>query len=189
MSARKDNGGLTPEAFGKFLRWLSSDDEIAVREYLTIRKKLVRYFIHKGCADPDVLFDEVVDRVVKKIETGAEYSNPAAFCQGVARNVWHEYTRKVQPVPLEVDPPARSPIEIHDREQKLQCLDGCMTRLSLEDRDVITRYHEGEGHDKIETRKRLADGLGGVNALRIRMCRIRKDLRSCVVACVKRSVN
>ncbi len=64
-----------------------------------------------------------------------------------------------------------------------------MEQLTPGDRDVVTRYHQGEGRDKIETRKLLADGVGGVNALRIRMCRIRKDLRICVVDCIKRSAN
>jgi len=75
------------------------------------------------------------------------------------------------------------------REQELKCLDLCMDQLSPTDRDVITRYHQGQGRDKIETRRLLADGLGGANALRIKMCRIRKELRTCVVQCTKRSVN
>ena len=64
-----------------------------------------------------------------------------------------------------------------------------MGQLAPSDRDVIAKYYQGEGHDKIENRKLLADGVGGVNALRIRMCRIRKDLRVCVVDCIKRSAN
>jgi len=33
MAAPGSKRALTPEAFGKFLRWLSEDDELAVREY------------------------------------------------------------------------------------------------------------------------------------------------------------
>jgi hypothetical protein len=76
---------LTAEAFGKFLRWLSPNDESAVQEYQSIRLRLVRYFVHKGCSDPDDLFDKTIDVVVGKIEGGGEYPNPAAFCFGVAR--------------------------------------------------------------------------------------------------------
>jgi hypothetical protein len=71
----------------------------------------------------------------------------------------------------------------------LKCLDRCMEKLPPGDREVVTRYHNDHGHDKIQTRKLLADGLGGMNALRIRMCRIRKDLRVCVVNCIKQSAN
>ena len=58
MAAQEQKRTLTPEAFGRFLRWLSEDDELAVREYDRIRKKLTRFFIHKGCTDPDDLFDK-----------------------------------------------------------------------------------------------------------------------------------
>ena len=77
---------LTPEAFGRFLHWLSPDDQQAVSEYLSVRKKLVRFFVHKGCDDPDALFDETVDIVVKKIEECLDCSNPLGYCYGVARN-------------------------------------------------------------------------------------------------------
>ena len=77
--------------------------------------------------------------------------------------------------------------QIH--EQELKCLEHCMDQLVPGDRDIVARYHQGQGHEKIETRRRLADGLGGVNALRIRMCRIRKDLRVCVAACIDQWAN
>src|SRR5450631_1666275 len=86
MTAREAKRTLTPELFGRCLRWLSSNDELAVREYQAIRSKLVRYFTHKGCADPDELFDETVDIVIRKIETCAEFPAPLAYCYGVARN-------------------------------------------------------------------------------------------------------
>ncbi len=189
MAARGGKRELTPEAFGKFLRWLSEDDELAVREYQSIRKKLVRYFIHKGCTDPDELFDETVDIVVGKIETCAECPSPLNYCYGVAKNVWRQDVRKRKSIALDEDivSPEHPDAEIHEHE--LKCLERCMEQLTPGDRDVVTRYHQVQGRDKIETRRLLAVGLGGVNALRIRMCRIRKDLRVCVVDCINRSAN
>ena len=189
MAAPEDKRALTPEAFGKFLRWLSEDDELAVREYQSIRKKLVRYFIHKGCSDPDELFDETVDIVVGKIEACAECPSPLNYCYGVAKNVWRQDVRGRKSIPLDKDivSPEHSDPEIHEHE--LRCLEHCMEQLAPSDRDVITRYHQFQGRDKIDARRLLADGSGGVNALRIRMCRIRKDLRICVVDCIKRSAN
>jgi hypothetical protein len=179
---------LTPEAFGMFLRWLSRDDELAIREYQSIRKKLVRFFIHKGCADPDALFDETVDIVVGKIEQCAGCP-PLNYCYGVAKNVWRAYTRRYKDVTLDVEvvSPERPQGEIQEHE--LKCLDRCMEKLAPADRDVVSRYHNDLGRNKIQTRKLLADGLGGANALRIRMCRIRKDLRVCIVDCMRQSAN
>jgi len=183
---------LTAEAFGKFLRWLSENDELAVREYQSIRTKLVRYFVHKGCSDPDDLFDKTVDVVVGKIDTCGECPSPLAYCYGVAKNIWRQDLRErksAPPAALEehMALPVYPDPQFH--EQELKCLERCVEQLSPTDRDVVTRYHQGQGRDKIETRRLLADHVGGVNALRIRVCRIRKELRICVVDCVRRSLN
>jgi DNA-directed RNA polymerase specialized sigma24 family protein len=189
MVASGASRALTAQAFGKFLRWLSENDELGVREYQSIRAKLVRYFIHKGCSDPNDLFDKTVDVVVGKIDALGEHPSPLAYCFGVAKNIWRQDLRQRKPASLEenIALPIYPEPEIH--EQELRCLERCLDQLSPGDRDVVVRYHQGQGHDKIETRKRLADGLGGVNALRIRMCRIRKELRVCVAACLDQWAN
>ena len=180
---------LTPEAFGKFLRWLSQDDEVAIREYQSIRKKLVRFFMHKGCADPDELFDETIDIVVGKIDACADCPSPLNYCYGVAKNVWRTDMRRPKDVTLDMEVRSVEHHEAEIQEYELKCLDRCMTKLTPGDRDVLTRYHTDQGRNKIRARKLLADGLGGVNALRIRMCRIRKDLRVCIVDCIRQSAN
>ncbi len=192
MVQRGARRALTAEGFGKFLRWLSENDELAVREYQSIRMKLVRYFIHKGCSDPDDLFDKTVDVVVGKIDTCGECPSPLAYCYGVAKNIWRQDLRECKSAPpaaLEehMALPVYPDPQFH--EQELKCLERCVEQLSPTDRDVVTRYHQGQGRDKIETRRLLADRVGGVNALRIRVCRIRKELRICVVDCVRRSLN
>ena len=189
MVLRGTRRALTAEAFAKFLRWLSENDEKAVLEYHSIRAKLVRYFVHKGCSDPDDLFDKTIDVVVGKIDTLREYSSPLAYCFGVAKNIWRQDLRERKPASLEdnVAVPTHPDPQIH--EQELECLEHCMDNLSATDRDVLVRYHQGQGHDKIEARKQLAATLGGVNALRIRMCRIRRTLRICVAACLDQSAN
>jgi len=189
MAAQGEKRTLTPEAFGRFLRWLSTDDELAVQEYQRIRTKLTRFFIHKGCTDADDLFDKTVDIVVRKIESCAQYSNPLAYCYGVARNVWYQDTRERKLVAIDADVASLEHPDPKVRELELQCLDRCLTQLSSGDREIIVQYHAGQGRDKIEARKLLAAGAGGTNVLRIRMCRIRKELRICVVACIKRSLN
>ena len=189
MAAQEGKRTLTPEAFGKFLRWLSEDDEMAVREYQRIRTKLTRFFIHKGCTDADDLFDKTVDVVVGKIESCGQYSNPLAYCYGVAKNVWYEDTRERKHVAMDADVASLEHPDPKVRELELQCLERCLTRLPAGDREAIVQYHVGQGRDKIEARRMLATGVGGTNVLRIRMCRIRKELRICVVACIKRSLN
>lgn len=180
---------LTPEAFGRFLHWLSADDRQAASEYLSVRKKLVRFFVHKGCEDPDALFDETVDIVVGKIEECIDCTNPVGYCYGVARNVWRKHMREFKPTePIEVDPPSL-PQAGQEKEQEFRCLDRCVDKLSPEDREIVTQYHQNHGRTKIDARRTLAGDLGGPNALRVRVCRIRKTLRSCVVNCMKQALN
>ena len=189
MSMVRTNRAVTPEAFGKFLRWLSEDDEQAAREYLQIRKKLIRYFINKGCDDPDSLFDETVDITVGKIEMCAECPIPLAYCYGVARNVWRQHRFDRKPVPLDQELASSENPALEIQEQEMKCLERCLSQLSPGDRDIVTRYYEGQASAKIEIRRLLGAEHGGQNALRIRTCRIRRDLGTCVVECIKRSVN
>lgn len=187
MVPRAAKRTFSPEAFGRFLRWLSSDDEQAVREYQLIRGKLVRFFIHRGCTNSEELFDETVDIVIAKIDNGVEIANPLAYCYGVARNVLRQSERNRKPVSLDKDPVSPQLVDMEGREQELQCLEHCVSLLPADDQQIVARYHEGQGREKIETRKLLADRVGGVNALRIRVCRIHKNLRLCVLDCLSRS--
>jgi hypothetical protein len=176
--------------FNRFLRWLSEDGNEAVKRYEEIRVKITRDLIRKGCGHADELFDTTIDRVIKIIDRGDEYSNPLALCFGVARNVLAEYRKKPTmdslddrdfPSPPKDDPAAH--------EQKLKCLEKCLAVLSGGERDLLTMYYKGKGRDKIETRKDLATEHGGHNRLRIKAFRIRVKVRLCVTSCLKGAVN
>lgn len=188
MTAQKGKRQLTPEAFGKFLRWLSDNDEQAAKEYQEIRRRLVRYFIHKGCTEADDLFDETVDIVARRLDSGEEVVSQLAYCFGVAKNVLKEWKRRSsKTVPVVRDFASPKPEDSDASEQELSCLEHCLGGLSPEEREMVTRYHTGSGRERIEARKALAKGNGGANAVRVRACRIRKDLRLCVVNCLERS--
>lgn len=187
MATRKTQRSLTAEAFGKFLRWLSDDDEQAVREYQAIRRKLVRYFSHKGCADPDALFDRTVDIVAGKIDLCDGILSPLAYCHGVARNVWRQSVREDRTVAMTRDFASNEPDESVATEEELRCLEHCVGQLPPEQRELMARYHGGRGRERIEARRILAEEKGGTVAVRVRACRIRKDLRICVTNCLARS--
>jgi len=188
--SKKGSEGLTPEAFVKFLRWLSEDTELAVKEYHAIKAKLIKYFIRLGCDDPEDLFDRTVDVVVENVEKGSEYQSPLHFCFGVARNKYKEYLKKPRPSLSVNDDIPSPPLPDGDsglNEQKLVCLERCMRKLPPRSHDLITRFHRGQGRERIESRKELAKEHGGDNALRIKAHRIRKKLHSCVSKCVAKS--
>jgi len=188
-SLPKKKGLLTPEAFASFLAWLSPDQGQAAREYLEIRQTLVRYFVRKGCAHAEDLTDRTLDRVVliSEHEPG-KYPKPLPLCCGVARRVWLEYLREFNPPSLDAD---NLPESVHNdeefSEQEITCLHSCLSRLSLQERELITRYHQFQGHQKIQTRRELAQIHGGLNKIRITTCRIRARLHDCVTDCVQPS--
>lgn len=66
-------------------------------------------------------------------------------------------------------------------EQEKEYLDECLQELSDEERELITAYYQGEKTDKLKNRKKLAEQHGmPMNALRIRIFRIRKKLEDCI---------
>jgi len=171
---------LTPEAFTKFLGLLSPDREEAGRKYEHIRTKMLKFFVRRGCHIPEELFDRTIDRVCGKIELESieSFRDALAFCHAVGRFIALEYRRemKLAALPQQVVFP-----QIKDTEKsdpRLEWLERCLNGLSPRDRDLITAYYQGEGRERIRKRKALASEVGGVNALRIRLCRVRATLRS-----------
>lgn len=178
---------LTAEVFASFLSWLSPDPERAAREYLDIRKTLIKFFVRKGCGHAEELTDRTLDRVGLIVHHEPEkYPTPISLCCGVGRRVWLEYLRESTPERLEdedIPGPAQPEEEFTDDE--VQCLGRCLDQLSPRDRELITQYHQFQGRQKVENRKQLAQIYGGLNKLRITACRIRARLHDCISSCVQ----
>lgn len=171
------------EAFDKLLAWLDPDRDKAAEKYERIHFRLIKIFSAKGCVDPESLADETFNAVALKIDWLLEnYSgNPALYFYGVAKKIYLEQIPKH--VPFLPAPPDNSEIEV-----RCDCLERCMkTEASADERSWLLRYHEGEGRERIDNRKRLADELGiSINALRIRICHIQARLRPCIEDCVEK---
>ena len=77
-------------------------------------------------------------------------------------------------------PPAEEP-EAGDR---IDCLRHCLQRLPDEQRELVLRYHQESDH--IRSRQTLSQELGiPMNALRIRVHRVRRKLEECVHECLR----
>jgi DNA-directed RNA polymerase specialized sigma24 family protein len=179
----KQESVSSTETFNDLLGWLSPDREKAAQRYEEIRRRLIKIFAHCGCWEAEDLADETLRRVELKVsEIAADWINdPALYFYGVARNVRREYVRrKTAPEPL---PPAP---DVEQAEREDRCLEHCMDRLLTRDeRSLVLEYHQGQGRTKIDQRRELGRQLGlGENALRIRIHRLLKRLRPCVVDCL-----
>jgi len=178
-----ESEGITQEQFDLLLDWLDPDREKAGIRYEQIRKRLVKIFVCRASNVPEELADKTINRVARKLpEIRATYvGDPAHYFAGVAVNIAREATRKDR-IPAIGMP--ESPPDHENQERDYACLEKCMEKLDPEDRKLVLEYYQDEGRAKINHRKELAETLGiGLNALRIRACRIRSDLQECMERC------
>lgn len=186
----RDDGDITPEDFDRLLRWLdrehlkSSDayePERAGAAYEKIRRRLIAVCASRGCREAEECSDEVLRRVTRKvcrIDEGWDGNDPVSYFLAVLDYVLKEYWRR-RPAPP--PPPPLPPAD----ESAHACLDACMGLLPPEQRGLLLRYYQGEQRAKIDHRRQLADELGvGLNALRIRVHRLRGSLAKCVRRCL-----
>jgi DNA-directed RNA polymerase specialized sigma24 family protein len=174
---------LTQESFDALLHWLDPQRDRAGLRYEEIRRSLIKIFACRGCAEPEDLADETINRVSKKLSEIVNHftGDPARYFYGVANKVHLEYLRR--------KPPPQTPPPMQDSEEnerEFQCLERCMEKLTLANRKLLLDYYREEKRAKIEYRRQLAEQMGiAVNALRIRAYRIRASLQKCVEDCLQ----
>jgi len=182
---------LSPEQFDTLLQRLGPERELAGTRYEQLRRRLVTLFNYRGCAHPEELADETLDRAARRLEEmGSEFvgADPARFVYGVAWNVARESFRRRTTVPLPDGWEGKGPAEppgAEDEERERACLDRCLDQLAPAERSLVLGYFEGEGSARIRKRSDLAHELGvSPNALRLKIHRVTGRLRECVVRCV-----
>jgi DNA-directed RNA polymerase specialized sigma24 family protein len=177
------NWDMSPESFEALLCWLDPNREQAGKKYEQIRTGLINFFTGRGHCEAEDLADETINRVISRLH---EVSNQVTgersrYFFGVARKVQLEYLRRKIP-----QAPPESTMDSDRVELEYRCLEECMAKLSPENRELVMRYYEADGREKIEKRKLQAEELGiAPNALRIRAYRIRAALQKCLEQCVE----
>jgi DNA-directed RNA polymerase specialized sigma24 family protein len=177
---------LTQENFNQLLNWLAPSREQAGKKYEEIRRRLITIFTCRGCREAEELADETINRVTRRVPdiAGTYTGDQALYFYGVAHKVHLEYLRK-KPAP-----PPPPPIEKSEEEEdRYDCLERCMMSLTPENRELLLNYYQEEKRAKIDARKKFAERLNmPLNALRIRVFRIRETLRACVLECLEKRV-
>jgi len=193
---QKKDWTLTSEAFECLLVAFDADRESAAHKYEIMRRKLTEFFEARGTEAPPDYADETINRVARRITEGEEIKDLNSYFYGVARLVWLEFlrSRDKESTPLELAPnpiavnTAEVEAERREKEQRLTCLESCLSKLPPANRNLIVEYYREEQGLKIDTRKRQAAMLNTtINGLRLRASRIRADLAKCVHGCVQTS--
>lgn len=183
---------LTQEAFDGLLLSFGDDRDSGGTKYLEIRNHLTRFFEWRGCPFPEDHADETFNRIAKRVTEGEQIQNPAGYAMGVARLLVLEIMKGRQREQVALNELTTMTTEVSsqrdDGEARIGCLRSCLNELSIENRQLITEYYEGEKGDKIQNRKKLVEKLGiPVNTLRMRALRLRDRLQVCVEDCLSRA--
>lgn len=179
---------LTEVEFNLFLSWLAADREVAAKKYEELRRRLVQIFYNRGCPVAEDLADETFNRVMRRLPDIIEgyVGAPAAYIHGTAHNVFLDYLKKRnEPLSEQRAEPAPTHDDKAEEERIYACLERCIVHLTPQNRELVVQYYQENKRAKIEHRKQLAERLGlAVNALRIRLCRLRLNLQRCIEDCL-----
>lgn len=184
-----DGWKLTELAFNKLLSSLSPDRDEAANLYELLRRKLIRFCESNQGIPAEDGADEIINRVARKIDEGVPIANVFSYAYGVAKLVLKEFWRETNTLrsPAQTVTPLTNPDAVtnEDEDIKLQCLDSCLQQLSKEHQTLLLEYYREERHAKIELRRELAEQMKiPLNALRIRVHRIRRTLEDCMRECL-----
>jgi hypothetical protein len=180
---------LNQENFDRLLNWLHPDHEEAGKIYVKIRSGLIKKFSSHGCLLPDKQADITMDRVAKKLPDIIEkyVGEPEPYFQRVAYYVLLEYfSKNTEEVELPNDLPFEAPDEDESVELEFACLEKCLQTLTPQKEYLIRNYYLGDKKAKIQRRKELASSFNlELPVLRVQALRIRQDLKSCILNCLK----
>lgn len=176
----RESWQLGREALELLLGHLDDDRDRAAHKYEDLRRRLIVFFEVRRAAEPEVLADATIDRLSRKLQQGAHGEALTSFAYGIARLVLLEEVRQ-----------RRSRQEAHEEWLAVQALNTesellpylrqCLAALPPETRQTLLEYYEDDKSAKIEGRRAMAERLQvPLNALRIRMHRVRAKIEECV---------
>jgi DNA-directed RNA polymerase specialized sigma24 family protein len=178
---------LTREALDGLLGRLARDRAAAAAEYETLRGKLIVFFELRSLRPGDVLADQVLDRLARKLEAGETIDNPRSYCYGLAQYVGLEHQRTGAKAQAALETLRARPADDGGAaacaDERLACMETCMKALPHDDSVLILSYcrQRGGRDGRLHLAERLR--MSPVN-LRTRVHRIRRQLVACREKCL-----
>jgi RNA polymerase sigma factor (sigma-70 family) len=187
----REEWALTQDSFEMLLAWLAPEREMAGQKYETIRRRLIKIFYGRGLPDAEVLADETINRVARKVNEIVEHyeGDPALYFYGIAQKVYLEACRKKPEITTKSEPIYQPVFDEHSDEylSRRNCLNKCLVKLPDEERGIVVQYYGSEEQTNINHRHQLAKQFGLTpNSLRVRAFRIRQRLQKCVLDCLQK---
>jgi len=172
---------INQETFDKLLSHLEPDLPNSEARYKQLRLKMTKFFEWRHCNDSEELADETITRVVNQLAAGKEIlaENPYAYFYGVAKNVYREFVRRQINKEKILD---NLPEQTAPSQDWQDCRDQCLQKLPADKLELLQHYYLN-----IKGREALAQQLNlTLNALRLKVHRLKKELRTCYEDCRKK---
>ncbi|MFL6255020.1 MAG: RNA polymerase sigma factor [Pyrinomonadaceae bacterium] len=167
----------------KLFQLLEPDSRSIEEGFRQCRFKLVKFFAWRYCEDPDNLADETVSRLLKNVRDGQVISadNPYSYVYAIAVNVFKEYLRAKKKGAAQTDLSEARDVVI--QQEADDCKRQCFEQLPSEKRELLERYYQDD-----DSREDIAKEQGlSLNALRLKVHRIKQGLKRCREDCRKHS--
>jgi DNA-directed RNA polymerase specialized sigma24 family protein len=181
----------TQQEFDALLAWLAPDRDEAGVEYEKIRSGLIRFFRFRGCDAADLLADETINRVAKKL-SGFKFHDDIktiTYFLSFAAKIVHEEKRRLSAETV-ADAAQTERFDYAPGESenpRLECFERCLANMSGEKRKLLLEYFSKEKSEKLELRKRIAEALNiKTETLHTRVHRIKNELGDCVKKCMQK---
>lgn len=188
------NATMTGEGLEQFLNWLDADREQAALKYEKLRLKLVSYFVKRQCAAAEDLADKVLNAAMEHVlrQNVLLLGQPLPYIFGIARNVYRQYLNKQISFDGDIDWQRLSFPDVSDetseKERLSECLRNCLRAMKDHDRQLFLLYYLKKTEALDEYRIRLAEKFGlTINAMRLKMMRLRDQLRICITTCQQKA--
>lgn len=172
---------INEDIFNKLLARLEPNFSDSEARYKHLRLKMIKYFDWRHCEDAEGLADETIVRTVNSLMMGKEIlaDNPYIYLYAVAKNIYREYVRKqIKQENLLVD---LLELPVH-AESYQDCSVECLQQLPSDKLKLLQQYYLDA-----KSRDALAQDLNvSLNALRLQVHRLKKELRECYRQCRKK---
>jgi RNA polymerase sigma factor (sigma-70 family) len=171
-----------------------NDPQSAGERFEVLRRKLVFYFESRRCDDPEELAHETLERLLQKHGERVEVMDLMRYSYGVARNVLLEHLRRKKAEKKYISEQEYCSHAVADeeeavsKERRLECLEECAARLSVQESALLTDYFSGKGRSRQERRRLMAEQLNiSRNTLTLRVFSLKHRLRKCIEKCLQES--
>ena len=176
--------------FKKLLLLLDADSKIAAEKYELLRLKLITYFRMNRIFFPEDLADQVLERLAIRAASSEPIENAQAYAHVVAKNLLQETALKEKRQTDAIQYLYRAanenaePFDEDFEHRRFSCMKQCLQGLNRKERDLMVQYYSS----KIRRQNLANREKSGVNALRIRIHRIRAKLQPCLQNCLEAEV-